>query len=56
MVIPALALLIHEVSCGFTFVNFAELVNSSGKLQDAFSGCCLARVNVGKDTDVPVLG
>jgi hypothetical protein len=37
-------------------VNFTDLVDLAGELEDTFGGGGLARVNVGKDSDISVFG
>jgi hypothetical protein len=51
----SLLLLIHEVSCCCTVVNFAGFMNFSGELKYPLSGSGLASINVGEDPDISVL-
>src|SRR5512135_1343221 len=50
----ALALLFHPVHDGGTVVHLADLMRDAGVEQDALGRRGLARVDVGRDTDVPV--
>ena len=52
----ALLLLIHEVCGCRTIMNFTDLVDFAGELQNSFGGGRFARIYVGKDTDIPVAG
>ena len=51
-----LLLLLHEICGGFAVVNFTGFMNLTGQFQNSFCGGGLARVNVGEDTDIAVLG
>ena len=50
----ALLLLLHPVHRGGTVMHLAHLVRDTGVEQHALGGGGLARVNVGRDTDVPI--
>jgi hypothetical protein len=49
-------LLLHEVCGCRTIMNFTDLMDFAGELQDSFGSCSFARIYVGKDTDVTVAG
>ena len=51
----ALLLLFHKVGGCRTIMDFTDLVDLAGELQDTFSGRRLAGVYVGEDADVPVV-
>ena len=51
----SLLLLLHPVHGGRAFVHFADLVVLAGVKEDTLSGCGLAGVDVGHDTNVTVL-
>jgi hypothetical protein len=51
-----LSFLHHEVSGGLTFVNFTDLMDFAGQLEDTFGSSGFAGIDVGEDTDVPVKG
>jgi hypothetical protein len=52
----ALSFLHHEVSGGFTFVYFADLVDAAGQFENALSGGGFAGIHVGEDAYVSVQG
>ena len=51
---PALLLLLHEVGRGGAVMHFTDLVDLAGELEDAFGRRGFARVDVGKNADVPI--
>src|SRR5690606_6440567 len=50
----ALLLLFHVVHDGSTVMHLADLVRDAGVEQDAFGRRRLARVDVGRDADIPI--
>jgi hypothetical protein len=37
-------------------MNFSRFMDFTGKLKNMFSGGGLSRINVGKDTDISIMG
>ena len=50
----ALTFLIHEIGGGGAIMDFTDLMDLAGQLEDALGGRGLARVDVGENADVPV--
>jgi len=51
----ALLLLLHPVHGGRAFMDFADLVRFARVIEYPLGCCCLARVDMGHDTEVPVV-
>ena len=49
-------LLVHEVGSGSTVMDLTYFVDFAGQLKDALGGCGLTRIDVRKDSNVPVFG
>ena len=51
----SLALLIHEIRCGFTIVNFPYFVNLAGETQYSLSGGRFTGVHMSEDSNISII-